>query len=354
MRETARRAFVAALVVVAVVAGALALWQLRVLIALLFLAFVVAAAMRPTVDLLYRYRIPRGIGILLHYALLAGVVALFLWLVVPRAVDQIQQALGTIPTSSSELKTAASHSTGIKHEILTAIQHRLEKLPSGTSVLHPAITVTTKVFEVLIAIVFTLAAAAYWIFERERAMALVLSLAPPRRRRVIRDTWYLIDLKLGAFVRGQLLLIALVGTVLSVAFKIIGLPFWLLLGAFAGIVEIIPVIGPIAAGGLAIGVGFTQSWQAALAAGLVVLIVRLLEDYIVVPRVLGGAVGLTPLTVLVAVSAVTFLFGGFTVLLAIPFAAVITTLVDVILRERNPAEEEVPTVLFPAKDAEGR
>jgi len=57
-----------------------------------------------------------------------------------------------------------------------------------------------------------------------------------------------------------LLLIVLVATVLSVAFAIIGLPFWILIGIFAGIVEIVPVIGPIAAGALAVGVGLTDSW----------------------------------------------------------------------------------------------
>ena len=65
---------------------------------------------------------------------------------------------------------------------------------------------------------------------------------------MIRDTWELIDAKLGAFVRGQLLLIAFVSTVLSLCFWAIGVPFWLLLGVFAGIVEIVPVIGPLLAG----------------------------------------------------------------------------------------------------------
>jgi hypothetical protein len=60
----------------------------------------------------------------------------------------------------------------------------------------------------------------------------------------VRDTWNLIDLKLGAFVRGECLLILLVGTVLSLLFFAIGLPYWLLIGAFAGLVEIVPVIGP--------------------------------------------------------------------------------------------------------------
>jgi predicted PurR-regulated permease PerM len=95
------------------------------------------------------------------------------------------------------------------------------------------------------------------------------------------------------------------------------------------------------------------SRQTATAAGVTVLVVRLLEDYIVIPRVLGDAVGLSPLVVLVSVSAVALLFGGFAVLLAIPFAAVLATLIDVVLRNRDPAKEDTPTVLFTAKDVEG-
>jgi predicted PurR-regulated permease PerM len=96
----------------------------------------------------------------------------------------------------------------------------------------------------------------------------------------------------------------------------------------------------------------TASWQVALGAGLAVLVVRLLEDYIVVPRVLGHAVGLSPLVVLVSVTAIGLLLGGVYLLLAVPIAAVLVTLVDVIVRDKDPAKEEVPTVLFPAKDAE--
>ena len=113
------------------------------------------------------------------------------------------------------------------------------------------------------------------------------------------------------------------------------------------------MIGPLVAGALAIGVGLTDSWVTALGAGIAVLVLRQLEDYIVVPRVLGHAVGLSPLVVLVSVTTVGILLGGFYVLLAIPIAAVAATLVDVVLRDKDPAAETVPTVLFPAKDAEG-
>jgi predicted PurR-regulated permease PerM len=347
MQDTARRAFLATLVVVGVVVLVLALWKLRLLLALLFFAFIVAAAMRPSIEALKRRRVPRGVGIAIHYLALAGFVALLLWLVVPRAVDQVQAAIG-----SDSLRAEARNETGWKHDALVGLDRWLRDLPSAGNLVDRALEATVLGFEILVGVFFVLASAAYWIFERNRAIAVVLSLLPRDKRRVVRDTWDLIDLKLGAYVRGQLLLILAVATVLSLAFWAIGLPYWILIGSFAGIVEIVPVIGPLSAGAVAVGVGLTESWQLALTAGLIVLAVRLLEDYLVIPNVLGDAVGLSPLLVLVSVTATAILFGGFAVLLAIPLAAVLATLVSVIVLEKDPAEEEVPTVLFPAQDAE--
>lgn len=352
MGQTAKRTAVVTIVAVAIIAGALALWELRVLISLILLGFVVAAAMRPGVDALARRRIPRAGGVALHFAAVAGLVALALWLVVPRAIDQLGAALGTngVPTSAAELNQSvereAKHAKGIKHDILVGIQKRLKQLPSGSAFLHPAVTVTKAVFEAIVGTFFLLAVAAYWIFERDRAIALACELAPRRKRRLVRDTWLLIDLKLGAYVRGQLLLVVLVATVLSLAFRAIGLPYWLLIGLTAGIVELVPVIGPLAAGALAIGVGLTGGLTLAVEAGAIVFAVRMLEDYVVIPRVLGHVVGLSPLVVLISITSLGLLLGGLFVLLAIPIAAVLATLVDVIVRNRDPAKEEVPAVLF--------
>jgi len=332
---------VTAIVVLAVVVGALALWKLKVLLALLFLAFTIAAAMRPGVEALRRRRIPRGAGVLLHYAVLFGLLGLLLWAVVPRAIKQVQNAIGD---SEGE--------TGVKGELLGWLDSRLERLPRPEEIVDPALEITLVGVEIGVGLLFILATAAYWIFERDDAVRFVTSLLPRPRRKLVRDTWDLIDMKLGAYVRGQALLITLVATVLSLCFWAIGLPFWLLIAIFAGIVEIIPVIGPLAAGALAVGVGLTESVGVGVAAGVIVLVVRLLEDYLVIPRVLGDAVGLSPLVVLVSVAAAALLFGEFAVLLAIPLAAVAATLFDVIVRDMDPAGEEVPTVLFTAQDAE--
>ena len=350
MGEISKKVALGTLVVIAIVAAALALWKLKLVIALIFLAFIIAAAMRPGIEALGRRGVPRSVGLLTHYLAFAAVITLFLWIVVPRAVDQVQNALGG--STQAQIHREAASSKGIKHELLTAIDKRLRELPEAGELFDPAVEVTIKAFEILLGIFFVFATAAYWIFERDRAVDFVASLfARPKRKR-LRDTWDLIDLKLGAFVRGQALLVVLVGTILSLAFWAIGLPYFILVGAFAGIVEIVPVIGPLAAGALAVGVGLTESWQLGLAAGICVLVVRLLEDYLIIPRVLGDAVGMSPLLVLVSVTAVGILFGGFAVILAVPLVAVLVTVFEVTLRDKDPAEEDVPAVLFPAKEAE--
>jgi predicted PurR-regulated permease PerM len=346
MADTARRAFVTTLVALTVIVCALALWKVKIVLALVFLGLILAAAMRPGIDRLAEHKVPRPLGVAIHYLAIAAVLALMLWLVVPRAVDQVDQALGGVPTSQLELKQKAKHSTGIKHEFFVGLQKRLQKLPSAGRVVHGAITVGTKAIEALVGIFFVFATAAYWIFERERAIDLVTSMMARKHRKTVHDTWELIDAKLGAFVRGQLLLVTFVATVLSLSFWAIGMPFWLLLGVFAGIVEIIPVIGPLLAGAIAVGVGLTVSWHLALFAGIVVLVVRQFEDYVVIPRVMGHVTGLSPLLVLVSVSTIGLLLGGFYVLLATPLVAVLVTLLDVIVRDKDPAEEDVPAVLF--------
>ena len=354
MTGTARKAATATIVAVAIVVLALALWKIRIVIALLFLGFVIASAMRPSVEGLHRRaRVPRSVGVVLHYLAFLAAIGLFLYLIVPVAITQIDHAIGTVPTSQSQLHHAAVHSHGIRHEILSAVDKRLRQLPSGTSLLHPAITVTRTLFEIIVGILFMFAVGAYWIFERDETIGLVQSLVPRKHRRVTRDTWVLIDMKLGAFVRGQFVLVVIVATTLSFAFWLDGEPYWLLIGVFAGIVELIPIVGPLAAGAVAIGAGLTVSWVVALGAGIAVLVLRQLQDYVIAPRVMGHAVGLSPLVVLVSVVTVGYLLGPIWVLIATPIAAVVATLVDVVLRGRDPAEEEAPTVLF-AGTGEGK
>src|SRR4029079_8839177 len=126
-----------------------------------------------------------------------ALVAVGLWFVVPAATDQVQAALGP----QHQLRQAANESTGIKHDVLVALDRKLSDVPSGSSLVDPAVEYGRKAFEVLIGTFFVLAAAAYWIVERDQAVGLVTSLLPRPRRKTVRDSRDLIELPLRGLLR---------------------------------------------------------------------------------------------------------------------------------------------------------
>ena len=345
---SARKTFVITLVATLTVAGVVGLWKLRLVAALLFLSFMIASAMRPGVEAMVRNRVPRLAAILAHYAAVLVLVGLVVWFVVPNLLHEVEHAIGNVPQTRANLKHAAAHSTGLKHTLLVGLQKQLKGVSAG-SLVHPAIALTKQLLEVLVGVFFVLACAVYWIYDRDRFTTLVVSFCPRSKRKTIRDTWDLVELKLGAYVRASVLLICFVGSVLSFAFWQIGLPYWLFLGLFAGVVEIVPVIGPLVAGVTAIGVAFTVSIQAAALTAVAVYGLRLLQDYVIQPRVMGNTVGIAPMAILVVVSCFGILFGAALVPLAVPFAAVMVTIIDVLVRGREPANEEIATVVMPSK-----
>src|SRR3954452_7140285 len=174
MRSAAGWVVVVSLVTGAVLVAARALWQLRVLLALLFLGYVLAAASRPTVDALRQRGVPRPLGVLLHYAALAAVAALVLWLVVPGVLHEAQGALGQAPHSRGELHREAAAARGVKRELFQALDDALRNVPSAGSIVHGAWVVGRKALGIVLGVAFVLAAATYWVFERERAEKLVL------------------------------------------------------------------------------------------------------------------------------------------------------------------------------------
>ena len=172
------------MVVLAVVVGALALWKLKVLLALLFASITIAAAMRPGVDWLHKHRIPRPLGVAIHYLGLLGLLALFLSFVVPDMISQVQGAM-----AAAEHHKLHTGSTVVDR--VSRLETRLQHLPQGGSLIHPAVSIGEKALEVLVGIFFILATAAYWLFERDRVINLVASLMPRPKRKTLRDTWEL-------------------------------------------------------------------------------------------------------------------------------------------------------------------
>ena len=317
------------------VAGlAFALWQVRTVIILLFLALTLAAAIRPGVEWLGRHHVPESLAILLHFLVVIAALALFVWLAVPPALHQIGHAL-----TQNIAGSPTAHAEGVRARVLTWLQDHLHQLPTGTQLLHPVATYGQKAGEAIVAIFFTLAATWYCVSERESILKLLTALSPEAKRAQARETYLAIDRRLGAYTRLRVVMIVAVGAVLSAGFYVIGLDYWLLVGAFVGLIEIVPVIGPLVGSLLVLAVGIPQSLHVAALSLLWLVVVREFQNYVVNPHI-GRTVGLSPLVTLVTVSVVGLLFGGLAVILAVPFTSAVATIIDVLVLGHEPPAEQ--------------
>ena len=319
----------------AVAAFAFGIWQVRSVVILLLLALTLAAAIRPGVEWLERRRVPESIAILLHFMVVGGAFALLVWLAVPPALRQIAHALD--PNALAGIPNG--HGTGVRDRVLLWLHRHLDQLPTGTELVHPVATYGQKAGSAIVAVFFTLAATWYCVSERDSIIRLLTALSPAAKRETARQTYLAIDQRLGAYTRLRFLMVFAVGAVLSAGFYVIGLDYWLLVGGFVGLIEIVPVIGPVVGSILVLAIGLPQSLHVAGLSLLWLVVVREFQSYVVNPRI-GQTVGLSPLVTLLSVAVVGVLFGGLAVILAVPFTSAVATLIDVLVLGHEPPVTE--------------
>jgi predicted PurR-regulated permease PerM len=188
---------------------------------------------------------------------------------------------------------------------------------------------------------------ALMVLERERARDWVMRFVAPHDRPLANDLLHKAGFRLGAYVRGQLLIMLVTGVGSWVGLTLIGVPFALPLGIFAFLTEAIPIAGPIIAGVLMIAVAFIESPLHGLATLVLVVIIQQAESLVLVPVIQGRLISISPVVALLAVlagSAVADIPGA---ILAIPMVAIAMVVInDVILpwRRAQIGDEPVPEV----------
>jgi len=321
--------------------------QVRSIILLLILGILFAAAIEPIVFRLRRQGLSRGQSILAVYVSLIGSLALIGYLVVPPLITQGSALIAEIPDILLQLRNSALTSpndfirtSGVRtmnRAIAAYASLRANPNIEGGTALSFATTVVGAIFT----IVSTMIVAFYWMTEKSIIKRLVLGLVPLDKRDRAHTLWDDIESRIGGWTRGQLTLCLVIGVMSAIAYWIIGLDFWLALGIFAGVTEIIPFIGPFLGGAAAFTVALTDSWQTALIVVIFVLVLQQIEGAFLVPRVMRNAVGMTPLTVVLAVLVGGAVAGPLGSVLAIPVGAAVQVLIQDMLRNREDDPDSV-------------
>ncbi len=330
------------------------LTKVQLVLVLMLLALLFATVIEHPVQLLERRRVPRGLGILIVYVVILTGLALPGVLLAPEVGDQVQIFREDAPVQLAELRESWRDSgnpllSGTGADLLDRGIRTIRNPPEEAEVpQEAAVNVLTGVGGFIVGALTLLVIAFYYLMEKALLRQVVLlELAPGTRERVSR-VWDNVERKVGDWLRGQLTLCLIIGVTATVGYGILGVHFWPVLGLWAGITELIPIVGPWLGGVPAVVIALTQSWNHALLVIGFIILLQMLENVVLVPRVMRGAVGLTPLTVFVAILAGTEFMGLAGALLAIPIAAAVQVLITDYLDARRQANQlRTATALAP-------
>lgn len=318
-------------------AVAIALWliiQVLQILVLLFVALILVSTFHSPVDTLSKYHIPRAFSILIIYLLFLTVVGIFIGIIIPPLVDQIGNFGTRIPEVSRNLDVFLS-----SYKIPTAnVTDTFTKEFSGIG--SNALRFTFGLFGSLLSIITLLVLTFYMLLEWQKVVKLVSSVfsgrSEQRAIKIIND----IQKGLGAWVRGELTLVLVVGLLSFVGLTILGIPYALPLAVIAGILEIVPVVGPIIASVPAIAAALLISPVFALATTALYFVIQQLENHLIVPTVMNRAVGLNPLATIIALMVGGRLLGIGGAILAVPIVVVLKIVVSDILENRPVKESQ--------------
>ncbi|MDQ3614718.1 MAG: AI-2E family transporter [Chloroflexota bacterium] len=333
----------------------LLLWtltQIQLVLVLGLLALLFGTILERPVQFFEERRFPRAVAILAVYIIILGSLVLLLVAVVPMIADEASQFSDDVPERLSDLQAdwAASSNpllSGPGDQLLQRAINIVEGEGSSGEEssdeaplpLEQALPVVTSITGGLVSTVTLLVMTFYYLLEKRLLRGLILDTLTDRFRPRVDRLWTEVETKVGGWMRGQLVLCLIIGTIATTSYGIIDLEFWPLLGLWAGLTEIIPIIGPWIGGIPAVLIALTMSWELALITVGIILVMQSLENWVLVPRVMRGAVGLTPLTVFIAILAGTQLMGVIGAVLAIPIAATIQViLTDFLDRRRDPED----------------
>jgi predicted PurR-regulated permease PerM len=313
---------------------------------LMFIAVILASGLQPAIAWI-RGHVPIGRGptILLVYGAFLAVVVGMAVIVVPAAITQLERTIASLPPFFERARTwAETLRPGALAQSVTALIDAAARAVRPASTAAPApgqvVQVGLTVAESITTILTLLTVVYFWLTEHARLQRYVLAFVPQDRRKRARDVWNSAETRLGMWVRGQLILMATIGVMTSVAYTLLGVPAALLLGLIAAIAEAIPIVGPLLGAIPAVLVAATVSPQLALAVAGVYLVLQLIEGNVLVPLVMRNTTGISPFLVILSVL-IGGAAGGFVgALFAVPIAAVGEVLIEGLQARETPVAQD--------------
>ena len=326
----------------------IAMWTLYLVrgpVLLLYVCALFAAGLTPLVRWIERQRfltvgkrrMPKPLAVLIIYGTVIGAITGIGFAVVPQIAQQSQQFAKELPNLLDKGQQQLAKWGLIAPD--TSFKDLLQQSPIGggdavTMVLSTAWGFVGGLLGTVTILLLTF----YMLVESQRIFDFFVRLFPRHRRAKVAEVSELVQMKVSAWLGGQIFLGFVIGATTAIALGLMGVPYFFVLALIAGIGEMIPMVGPLISAVPAILVAFTVSPGLAFGVAVFFLLQQQLENAVLVPKLMGETVGLNAVTVISALLIGSELLGFSGALLAVPTAAIIQVLVEELyLAEKPPA-----------------
>lgn len=296
--------------------------QIKDILLSLFIAFILMSALKPTVDKLEKLKIPRVLAIIFIYILLLLFFITLGSLILPAIIRESTKLIKILPFYFDQ---------AVQNLSLDSRFSPTQLFPAGGGVIKLTIGIFNNLLSLISLFVFTF----YLLLEREHLRTTLDNFFGKELGDRITDVVLKVEKKLGVWVRGQTILCFSIFLMTFIGLSLLKVEYALPLALLAGILEIIPSIGPITSAIPAIIIALATSPFLALATAAVYFLVQQLENHLLVPNVMKKTTGLSVLVIILSLMIGGRLMGFLGILLAVPMVLTIQVIIKEILTAKK-------------------
>lgn len=291
------------------------LYLIRDIILVFFVALLIMAALNPLVSKLSQFKIPRVLSVILVYILVIGAFSLLVTSLIPPLVEQTTHLFSLLPSMIGNIGVLPV----VGEPLVGELASQLGSLSSYF------LKFTISAFSNILGLVSVLVMAFYLLLERNKIdFSDFFGNIMGKKVGIFFSAW---EKSLGNWLGGQLLLMSAVGILTFLGLWLLKIPFSLPLAIFAGLLEIVPMIGPLVSAVPAVIVGFGISPLTGLLVAILYFLVQQIENHLLVPKVMEKSTGINPVVVLICLAVGFKLAGVLGGILAIPVFLTLSLLV---------------------------
>ncbi len=304
--------------------------QIKSTALLAFASFVLACSLNPAVDKLSKY-MKRGFASTIVITGTILIVILFLIPIISISIQEIQQVISNVPVFIKEIldflsKKTIMGKTLIEYINLDTITQTSSQMASG--LVNKSINFTVAIMETITVIITMGVIVFYMTFEKNLIRDAIIAMFPPKMKQRAKEVYENIEHKVGGYVIAQVLSMSTVAIFTAIGLLILKVQYAVLLGLIAGLLDIIPIVGPTVAFILGILCASQQGWLIVILAALVYLAAQWISNNFIRPLVFGKFLDLHPLIIIFAFLIAAQFLGVWGVILSPAIAALLLTLFD--------------------------